>query len=251
LAEAVQAPTRRPRQGGIKSVAGDFIAVDRLAVANGSGGLVWEDSGCSFPSETRAGCYDSVTPQEDKVPVSPERFTTITPPFARYAGVECFLGGDAVGPTYTDQAKANLEQGEDRSIEAVLWTWANDADVTGAATGIAAGIGAAEEYADATYVGAPVILMSRAAAVLADEAGVVHRDGDRLVTTNGNWVLATNAADDATIIALGAVAVYTSDTTAVMAIEHKENLAMAIAERVYAIGVDCDFRYAVTVTPAP
>jgi hypothetical protein len=358
LAEAVQAPTRRPRQGGIKTVAGDYVSVPRIGVANGTGGLVWEDSGCGFPKATRAGCYDdTIAPGVNEVqrltitgdptggtftldflsqdtaainfdavaadvqaaledlpnvdpgditvtggpgPGTPFTFTfggnyayqdvaqmTVTPaftggtapaaavttitvggrtlktadgvtgyttigdPVARYAGVECFIGGDTVGDSYEQQARTLLSQGEDREIEALLWGWAAAAATPGAAASVDEAIGLAEQYADTHYVGAPILLMSRAAAVAGDEAGVLHRDGDRLVTTNGNWVLATGAVPDEDlldVIAIGAVAVYASDATSYTALEHTENMALAIAERIYAVGVDCTFRYAVTVT---
>lgn len=325
----VQPPARRPRQGGIKTIVGEFISEPRLTVSQG--GLAWEDSGCGLPRSTRAGCYD--VPEFDPVtvddggatflfsregdtvtvvfdfgedaeptgfqapwaPIEPvdeftgeghilisvdgavsyqdapsgegeftyavaaepkygdgvSQYTTIGDPFARYAGVECYLGGDSVGDTYERQAQTLLEQGEDRAVESELWNWAADAASPGTAADIAAAIAAVEEQADVAYVGAPVILLSRRAAVLADEAGVLHRDGDRLVTTNGNYVLATGTApadEELTVIATGAIAVYATTTVAVTAIEHEENLAMAIAERVYAVGVDCDFRYAVAVT---
>jgi hypothetical protein len=252
MAEPVQAPTRRPRQGGIKTVAGEFVPVNRLAIVNGAGGLAWEDSGCGLPKVTRAGCYDDVIAAADKTFDGVTRRTSIGDPFARYAGVECWLGGDDDG-SYLEQASTLLEQGEDRAVESALWAWAAAAATPGTATSWAQGIALAEDVADANYVGAPVILMSRFAAEQAYAAGAITREDGRLVTGNGNWVLSTGAGPDGErnrILAVGALAVYASTEVRASVTQHTDNLAAAIAERLYAVGVDCDYRYAVNVTIA-
>src|SRR6478735_6472916 len=254
MALQVQAPTRRPRQGGIKTVieGGAFIPVDRLAVVNQAGGLAWESSGCGLPKTTRAGCYDDVIGDAPKTFDGISQFTTIGDPFARYAGVECYLGDDE--ESYLDQARTLLDQGEDRSIESVLWNWAAAAPTPGTGATYAEAIGKVEDHADVNYVGAPIILMSRVAADLAYAEGVLEREDGRLVTANGNWVLATGSAVDdqnTRIIAIGGLAVYASSEVRAAAMLLHENLGAAIAERVYAIGVDCDFRYAVDVDTTP
>jgi hypothetical protein len=255
MALQVQAPTRRPRQGGIKTVieGGAFIPVPRLAVVNQAGGLAWEDSGCGMPQATRAGCYDDVVLAADKTFDGVSQYTTIGDPFARYAGVECYLGGDA-DRSYVEQAAALLEQGEDRAVEESLWAWAIDGPNVSAVSYVDA-LGVVEQEADRNYVGAPVILVSRQGAEALFAAGAIVREGGRLVTGNGNWVLATgmvDSTDATTVVAVGAIAVYTSTEVRVSAPQFDENLDAAIAERVYAIGVDCSYRYAAEApVPAP
>lgn len=254
MALQVQAPTRRPRQGGIKAVVGEFVTENRLAaVPGGATQIGWEDSGCGFPKTTRAGCYDDVVADAEKIPDGVEIVNIIGDPFARYKGVECWLGGDTLGSTYEEQARTAFEQGEDREVEEVLVAWAAAAATPGAATSVVKAIGVADDYADENYVGQPVMLMSRDAANEAFAGGALaYRDGV-LVTAAGTPVISTGAfpagVDDQTVMAIGMPAVYASDIIARMAIAHAENLAMAIAERVFAIGVDCEFRYAVLVTP--
>lgn len=254
MALQVQAPTRRPRQGGIKTVieGGAFIPVDRLAVVNQAGGLAWEDSGCSLPYATRAGCYDDAVGDAEKVVDGPSQLTTIGDPFARYAAIGCYLGGDDVGPSYQEQADQLLRAGEDREVESALWNWAALTGNTTTGGTYTERIGKVEEHADVNYVGAPIILMSRLGADQALAEGAIVREDGRLVTANGNWVLATGAAvadQEEWVIAIGAVAVYASTEVRVAAIKHTENLGVALAERVYAIGVDCTFAYSATPTP--
>src|SRR6185312_16510397 len=79
----------------------------------------------------------------------------IGPAFARYAGVECYLGGDAGGDSYLQQARDLLAAGEDRAVEAELWEWAAAAASPGTAATLVGAIAAAEEAADANYVGQP------------------------------------------------------------------------------------------------
>lgn len=251
MALRVEAPERQPRSGGIKSVTGEFTLNSRLAAEPGDIG--WEDPGCSKPNATRAGCWDDVVAAEDKEPDGYIDLQIVTRPFARYVGKECFLGGDD-DQSYLDQAKALLTAWEDREVEAVLWEWAVDAATPGTAADIKAAIAVAEEYADANYVGQPVLLMSRRMASLAGD--VVEKDADTglLGTKLGTPVIATGSApddDQDIIVILGRPRVYASAIVAQSVVKHTVNVEMAIAERVYAIGIDCAFRYAVDITPAP
>lgn len=176
------------------------------------------------------------------------QFEAIGPAFARYAGVECFVGGDAVGPSYLEQARTLLTQGEDRAVEAVLWGWIKEFTTPGTATSLTAAIAAADQHADEGYVGQPVIVISRGDADRALAEGSVVREGGALVTANGTPVIASSAVDSGSVGVIGRPEVYASSLVAHAAIEHTVNMAMAIAERVYAIGIDCDYRYLVTVT---
>lgn len=352
----VSPPARKPREGGIKAVVGDFIPESRLSVSQG--GIAWEDGTCGQPSRTRAGCYDTTispgtnevqrltvtgtptagnlklvfdgettgnipfnasaatiqtaidalpnvnegditvgggplpgsfvtftfgdaydyedVPQMTVAAGSPAlsggtapagAVTTTTPgvrptktldgvdqytsildtPFAVYKGVQCFLGGDEDGDSYESQARAGLEAWEDREAESELWTWGLAASSPGTAANIARAISLAEDYADANYVGRPVILMSRRYTSKADLKNV---DG-LLTTVNGTPVIAVGgitASDTDVVVVVGMPAVYASPIRTYTAPDVRTNVMMALAERVLDIAVDCDFRYAVTAT---
>lgn len=189
-----------------------------------------------------------------KEPGGVGQFEGIVAPFALFAGVECYLGGDDEGASYVEQARALLEQGEDREVESALWEWAAAGDAitpAGSVETFATAIGELEEYADTAYVGLPVIILSRAAATLAKAEGVIVRDEGKLYTVNGVPVLATGAVgdeDQAKVSIIGQPAVYASDVVAYAAPKLAANRAMALAERVYTLGVDCDFRASIEVT---
>lgn len=336
-ATLVTAPARHPRVGGIKSVVGDFVAEQRLAI----GDIVWEDSGCGLPKSTRAGCYDDIFPlvydpvrvdsegaivtftQDSEgtvtvdanlvdrtgttgfnVPWKPttavsevngtgtinistdgvltyagtplehtnftyattDRTGGVTPDktfsgitqhagignaFARYAGVSCYLGGDADGASYMQQAQDLLAAGEDREVERVLWDWALATSMSETAVDLTEAISLAEDAADSSYVGQPVLVMSRAAVTFAAEAGVVTRDGNAIHTINGTPVIATGVipnTEELNVVAIGWPAVYVSEVVSTTTNDVQANRAAAIAERVYAIGVDCEFRYKSTAS---
>ena len=236
MAQLVQAPTRQPRLGGIKQIVGEFISEERLGITP----IAWEDSGCGLPKQTRATCYDEVVPIADKEFEGVDGLTSIAPAFAQYAGVECFIGGDSVGASYTEQARTLLEQGEDRMVEQVLWDWISDAAAQTAASPAEA-IAAVEQKADQEYVGRPVIVMSRATADAAFAAGALARENGSLVTPHGNPVLASGSVTDGAVAAIGQPAVYATAIRSAIATNKGSNLTAAIAERVYAIGVDCNY----------
>lgn len=251
MAQLVTAPTRNPRTGGIKDVA-SFIEETRLAGPADS--IVWDAVGCDLPSLTRYGCFDRTEPElgEDGQPVrksgvEPGAGQTFGDPFALYAGVECWIGGDNEGPKFAEQARALLEAGEDRPIEVNLWAWANGGTNAGARASLIAAIAAADAHADRNYVAQPVIILSRENADLAFAAGALARQDDKLVTATGTPVLATSAAPDDRVAAVGAIVVYRTPVTAAVAADRAENRHLAIAESVYAIGVDCDYRAIVTI----
>jgi hypothetical protein len=241
----VEPPRRNPRKGGIKSVIGDFVSVDRLPVG---AGIEWISEGCDFPKAAPGLCYVPNPITEDKVANGIERGAG--PIFGLYAGVECFLGVDT---DYHTRAEALLSQGEGRGVEEVLWEYGMSVGGTGPAqTSWVAAIGQADEAADTLYVGQPVIMMSRFAAAQARAAGALFGsdawDG-ALWTANGTPVIASAAATDTALIVFGWPTVYASDVYTTRSMHHTTNVEMAIAERVYGIAVDCSFalHYAVTV----
>lgn len=250
MAQQVTAPVRQPRAGGIKSVVPEFIREPRLAVVNAAGGLAWEDSGCGFPALTRAGCYDDALPDADKdFDGYPEQYTTIAQPFAQYAGVGCFLGGDADGSSYKEQAETLLIQGEHRGIEQALAGWATSAS-GGGASDLTEAIALADLQADEQYVGRPIMLMNRRDVVRAVASGTLTRVDGVLVTGNGTPVVGIGFLPNGYVAVVGAIAIYASDVITALAPTPNQNYAVAMAERVYAIGVDCGFRYFAFIQPA-
>ena len=245
----IPSPERKPRKGGIKSVVGDFTAAPHLAAAEA---LQWISDGCDFPKAAPGLCYVPNPVTDNKT------YNGIAhgdgPIFALYAGVQCYLGtGD--DPDYDERARAILEQGEARGVEEVLWEYVNTTGGTGPAqTSWVGAIGQMDELADTLYLGQPVIMLSRFAAVQARAAKAIFGDEEsgRLWTANGTPVIASAAAPDNIAAVFGWPTIYASEVVVTRTADLTVNQEMAIAERVYGIAIDCNYahHYAVTVAGA-
>lgn len=239
----VAPPRREARRGGIKSL-GEFVSTDRLGAA---ANINYISNGCSFPSVAPGLCWGNVI-TGDKTAEGIGVENGITSIFAQYAGVECFIGMNST-EDYTERARNLLTATEEHEIEAVIETWGSLAPSPGAATSFAEGIALAERDADQKYVGRPVIFLNRGDAVLAAAEMAVSYDREgNLWTPNGTPVVSTWAVGVGEVIATGMVTVYASGIEAGVAMHHTTNVEMAIAERVYAVAVDCQYRYLANVT---
>ena len=236
----VSAPTRAPREGGIKDIA-EFRANDRLGIA---AGITWQANGCAMPNTEELRCYAEPAPA-DKTSEGISLEDGIGAPFTVYAAVECLLGPD---PDESERARQALDAGYDRVLEDRLWQWAQGGTALAAGGSPIGAIARIEQALDSGYVGRGVIVMSRYDAVLADADGALHREDGKLYTINGTPVIATGEAPPGTVYGVGAIIVEHSETL-VNEVEHLEyNKRYALAEAVYAIGVDCEFRVKSTST---
>lgn len=238
----VSPPRREPRRGGIKSL-GAFVRTERLGAA---ARVEYISEGCTFAALAPGLCWGTVI-TEDKTPDGIDTLTSIATIFGQYAGVECFLGVDSEAD-YRRRAENLLEASEAHEVEAVLRTWADGAAVGGTGTDITEAIALAEEQADQFYIGGPVLLMSRANAVRASADGSVtgNREGE-IWTIHGTPVIASWVVPEDAIYAIGMPTVYVSDVTTTVANDLTTNREMAIAERLYGVVVDCDYRNKISI----
>ena len=229
----VSPPQRKPRKGGIKAVTGEFVTTERLGAG---AGIEWISEGCEFPKAAPGLCFVPNPITDDKEFEGIEHGAG--PIFGLYAGVQCFLGPNS---DYDERARRLLEHGEARGVEEVLWEWAVANAVPEATTSLVDAIAKADETADTFYVGQPVLVMSRRVAVWAKSVKALHGDEDgNLWSANGTPVIATGSATDTALFVIGWPTVYASEFTTINAIDHTLNQEMAIAERIYAIAVDCE-----------
>jgi hypothetical protein len=239
----VEAPRRRPRKGGIKAVA-NFVSAPRMFAAER---MEWIAEGCTFPKDAPGLCWGEVIEAEKETEGVDIGESGLI--FAAYAGVACYDLGSAAD--FEARARRLLEGGEYKSLEDVLAYVLGTVDPTPSdyPTWVAA-IGEAESLADSVYPGMPILTMSRSDAVAAFEADVlVSGPDDLLYTPNGSPVLASGALDNGTFWISGDITVWQSEITATTVTTPTVNTAMALAERAYAIGIDCDFVRAYSVTP--
>lgn len=231
----VLAPARQPRLGGLRAAA-TWITNARVGAAES---VVYVSDGCSFPQPAIGLCYGEEVVDE-KVGQGIDWYEGIGEPFALYGGVECFLGPDNDFP---ERARTILIQGEDREIENRLATWAAGGSDLSASADIVEAIAAVEQHADSTYLGRPIILMSRADAIRAASNYVISYGLDGLpYTANGTPVVASGNIDQGVVYGLGAVTVLRSEIANIDAIDYRFNKDFAVAEAVYVLIVDCDYR---------
>lgn len=170
----------------------------------------------------------------------------IVPNFGGYIGVECFLHGDP--DEYGPRAQAALEAAQDRFIEGVLWGWITAGAATGTAAGLLATIALAEENADNAYIGQPVLHLSRQDADTAFAANALALVDGKLVTPHLTPVVASGAYATGVVGVTGGITVEQSSIRVSPGLNYTKNTMLAIAERVYGLLVDCDYRAEYTVT---
>lgn len=241
----VEAPTRAPRRGGIRSIA-EFRTENRIGLG---GTLVYVSPGCSMVVGEVVLCYPSPAPEQaEKTRDGIDHNDSVVSAFGGYYGVECWLDGE----DYETAAREGLDRGEDRHIETALNAWLTAIAATDTPASFVEAIALAEDNADSNYPGAPIIVMNRGDAVraAAEDALDYDRDGN-LWTPNGTRVLSSGSITAGSVSVVGALTVYHTDVNVNRTTDHVLNKEFAIAERVYSILVDCNLaaRYAVTPTP--
>ena len=238
--------TRKPRKGGIKSVA-EFVPTDRLMAVKA---LDWTSEPCTFPNAAPGLCWGT-NPGGSKT-FAGNDVNRSGDVFALYAGDECFAGG---GLDYDQRALASLDQGEDRELEErlVLFLEAKDPTNTAITGSIATAIAAAENAADNDYIGMPTLVMNRGDVSAASMGRVIEDNANgELRTKNGTPILASGRVTPGDVFVTGQITVFTSPQPVVnRVIHHINNREMAIAERAYAFGIDCDYVVAFTATEVP
>lgn len=236
----IEPPVRAPRVGGIGSVA-TFRPNSRLGV---TGNAVFISDGCTFPQISEHLCYVGEDDPADKEFEGVVIDDAIGAPFPLYGAVGCFIGPDE---DYEARARAVLELGRDRALEEQLGTWAAGGTALAAGADVKLAIGRVEQALDDDYIGRGVILMSRFDTAGAD---LEHREGSYPVTVNGTPVIASGRIAPGTVYGLGAITVEQSAMVERRTYDLPNNKSYALAEQVFVIAVDCEFRVKSAITPA-
>lgn len=236
VTQTVTGPTRPPRLGGLNGVA-EFETVDRLGYTEK---VSWVSDPCGFPMNAIGLCWEESSADFPKAGMPVETESAIDKPFALYGGVECFLGADN---DFDERARVILEQGEGAALEGRIGAWASAAPpVPGIGTLLEA-LAGVECSMDAEYLGRGVIFVNRGDAVILSASGALIPGVSGAITTiNGTPVVSSAAIGQGLIAGTGAIKVLTTPILSHSAVKHRTNVEMSIAERSYAILVDCSYR---------
>lgn len=231
----IEPPVRADRAGGLGKVA-TFRQNDRIGLAEG---VVFQSDGCTFPQTEESRCY-ALTPVPDKTYDGIEIDDAIGAPVTLYAGVACHIAPDA---DELERAERALVAGRDRVLEEILGTWAAGGTALTAGGSVAGAIATVEQDIDDNYIGQGVILMSRADAVRADAEGAIHSDPSGVpVTVNGTPVIASGRIASGTVFGTGAIVAEHTGTVSRETYDLTKNKHYALAEAVYVLAVDCEYR---------
>lgn len=256
----VATPARKPRAGGITTVA-NIVTVPNTLLS--SDGAEWIADVCGFPLETATDCWGalvSTDPRAEKDYTTGFSYSESGLTRAMYFGVQCFAGS---GEDFEARARTGLEQSEDRYIEAVIEDSLFGGDVTlPDANTLVDALAALEQYVDALidptatdpvqggYIAQPTIWVSRGDAVRLAAAYAIYPDREgNLVTANGTPVAASGEWPSGQLAVSGQATVFLTDIFTTRAHDYTLNLEMALAERGFAIAFDCIAPVTITVTP--
>lgn len=248
----VATPPRTPRLGGIATVANIITVSDHLFFADG---VEWPAAPCGFVLETATDCWGQNVndPEEDR----PEKDLDNGFSYAEsglqdpiYFGVECFTGS---GEDFDARARQGLEEAGDRYFEkrAYINLTTTATALTDAADLVEA-VAALEDFLDDVeedgYIARPVIWVNRGDAVRLAAAYALFPDGvGGLTTANGTPVIASSEFEAGTLFGTGQPTVFVTDIAVNRALDQTVNREMAIAERTFAIGFDCDIAAKIAV----
>lgn len=236
----VAAPTPVPYRFGIFSVATPLPEGDGRWEG---GGMEWVSEACVTPAFTNNECVDPSAPE-----LVAQGMCVIMSydPFTVYA-----VNNDSAGKTRdlteaANIARARLEASEQFGVEEKLWALLTPTTEV-AATSPAMGLALVEQMLTESYPSMGVVHMSRLTATLLGELGIVHAEGNRLVTTLGTPVVAgggygqVNGVEptDAAIYGTGPLVLLRGTVDTVRGFNRDVNSHYTIAQRPYAVGWDC------------
>lgn len=233
----VAPPRREARLGGLLTVA-EVRDEERLAASNRAQFI---QDPCNFTFGDTGFCYGDIDPSEDtdKTYQGIASNESVVLNFAAYYGVQCFINDES---DVRQRAESVFPFAEGRHVESKFAAWLNAGAVTSSVAGIIDAIAAADEWADDNYIARPILHMNRDSAVRAVAAQALFADAEgNLRTPNGNPAVASGRYG-ADVWVTGATLVLRSPLVVTEARATTVNKEEAVAERVYGIIVDCDFR---------
>lgn len=219
------------------------------------GGVTYVPDTCGAAYVYGIDCYNADNPAPAK-PLDSDAAQVETGVFGVLSTLECSAVGYSL-PEYQAKVRRRLESTEQAAVEQTLWTGldfeGNDLgtlSLDGEAADVPSGydpglitdvVGALERYAYTeqgygyqAYIHAPVEVSA-----FGHEAGLILKDGNRLVTPMGS-IWSFGAYPAGSVIITGQTTVWRAPEIQVYdAFENATNLRLLVAERAYAVAFDC------------
>ena len=235
LLDLLEVATPAPTRGGLLSVStvhdmpnNEFM--HQIGIVQGST--------CEVPMQAPYDCYSNI-PITDADKDAHGIFSSETTVFSLYFAVDCTLQSDE--GEFERRAREGLEAGESTGIEVIGQDLLNQISTTATAADVTEAIGKAEIWAGNHWGHLPLIHMDRGLATEGIAAHVIVPGLDWSLTTgqgtpidNGGGFVAQN-----TIWVTGSASIARGPIKTYRAIDPLHNHEMALAERSYALWIDC------------
>lgn len=193
---------------------------------------------CEVPQQAPYDCFANLQ-IADAPKDSHGIFSSETTTFSLYFAVDCYLQADE--QEFATRAREGLLAGESTGIEKVGQGLLNAITTTATATGIVDAIGKAESYAGRSWGHLPLIHMDRELATDAIAANVLAPGLDWTLTTlQGTPVNnAGGFTPQNTIWVTGPATIVRGPISTYRAVDAEHNREVVLAERSYAMWIDC------------
>lgn len=241
-ADVIEPPMPRPLRYGLFAAVGALLP---LTDHQAGGGLIYEPNVCGVAHSWPMDCPDD-SPEEspaekvfDEVPLFVE-----AEPFVVYGSSTCGSAGTSAGKSER-RARQNLENGEQFEVESAMAAVLASQDVIlPASADIVEAVSALEQwlYGTAAYGRIGFIHASPDVAAAAASEHLWDRNGNQYVTPYGTIWSVGGGYPEGTIFISGEARVWRSEIEVpdpIQTLDRTTNQWFTIAERVYAVGIDC------------
>lgn len=236
----IAAPRVAPYGGGLR----DMVPIVSSADPHLGGGVEYDGVLCAHAGLAPGLCDERVTPDAQKNTHNPEAVEG--PAIAVYTGVEC----DILGEPYDTLASNALEMGEFYALAQGIWEVFFKPVVapnvlTTAAVCVEEAVAIAEDWAAENQPGTPYFWTSRGVATQMFANDVAVREGNGLVTPLGSPIVAERPFGQRTLgtkgwmYVTGAPQLVKGPVLTSLGRDTSTNQSVAIAERIWAVTIEC------------
>lgn len=238
----IAAPRVAPYGGGLR----DVVPITTLTDPHLGGGVEYDGVICQHAGLAPGLCDERVTTDAEKQFSPPSHVTG--PSIAVYTGIGC----DILGEPYDALATQALELAEFYALAQGIWEVffkpvAAPNILGGGPLCVEEAVGLAEDWAAGNQPGMPLLWTSRSVATVAHSRHVAVREGNALVTPLGTPIVAERPFGQAPgapggygwMYVSGPAQLVKGSVLTTVARDTSTNESMAVAERIWAVTIEC------------